>query len=129
MGQAARGVDYSMRHADGTGYVWLTDDMFPGRRGPDGRVREVRIRSYNVTAIRARELEFLIDCLRMFDPRRDAAALEELGVPALLASVIPGLAPRRPAQVVPFRLLDASSRTPPGLEPAFSGGFSDPPRR
>ncbi len=131
MGHPARGVEYRLRHADGSGYVWFSDDMFPGRLGPEGRARVVRIRSYNVTAVRAREVEFLIECLRLFRPRRDAQALEELGVPALLAQLLPALMHKPGGVLLPFRFpqIGGVPPLPPGMEPALSSELRRPQRR
>lgn len=129
MGCEVRDAEYRFLHADGTGYVWLCEDMSPGRRGADGRVREVRLRTYNVTAIRAREVDFLIECLKLFHPRHDARALEELGVPALLSNLFPGLGREGGGRVVPFRLPARDPAGSPGMEPAHSGDFIRSPRR
>jgi PAS domain-containing protein len=126
MGQPQRGVEYRLMHADGRGYVWFADEMVPVRRAPDRQVREVYIRSHNLTAIRAREIDFILECLRLFRPRRDTRALEDLGVPALLASLLPGRCTTRPGRVIPFRLA-ADRRGPiPGMEPALSDDFRGP---
>jgi hypothetical protein len=131
MGQPQRGIEYRLMHADGSGYVWLSDEMAPVRRGPEGRVREVQIRSHNLTALRAREIDFILECLRLFQPRRDARALEDLGVPALLGSLLPGRCAARPGRVIPFRLGDPRTGPIPGMEPALSDDFPppEPPRR
>jgi hypothetical protein len=120
MGQPQRGIEYRLMHADGRGYVWLSDEMEPGGRAPDGRVREVHIRSHNLTAIRAREIDFILECLRLFRPRRDRHALEDLGVPALLGSLLPGRCTARPGEVIPFRLGASRTDHVPGMEPALS---------
>jgi len=120
MGHPTSGVEYRMLHSDGTGYVWFSDDMIPGQRTADGRVREVRIRSYNVTAVRARELEFLIDCLRQFHPRHDSGDLAELGVPLLLANLFPRLARSGSGRVVRFQPQAGPASSSPGMEPVVS---------
>ncbi len=89
MGRTIRGSEIRMAHADGTGYVWLVSDLRPRLRRPDGRVRDVHFRTFDNTALRARELDFAIGCLRQFHPRRDRDILEDLGVPALIKTLLP----------------------------------------
>lgn len=129
MGHEVRGAEYRVLHADGTGYVWFSEDMFPRRRRPDGRVRDVRLRTYNVTPIRAREVDFLIECLGLFHPERDSDALEELGVPALLSNLVPWIEHRGAGRVIPFRMPEAYPPPTPGMEPALSSDFPAPHRR
>lgn len=126
MGQPQRGIEYRLMHADGSGYVWFSDEMEPARRAPDRRVREVHIRSHNLTPIRAREIDFILECLRLFRPRRDTRALEDLGVPALLGSLLPGRCSARPGRVIPFRLGTGRTDPVPGMEPALSDDFHHP---
>jgi hypothetical protein len=126
MGQPQRGIEHRLMHADGTGYVWLSDEMEPLRRPSDGRVWAAHIRSHNLTAIRAREIDFILECLRLFRPRRDARALEDLGVPALLGSLLPGRCAARPGEVIPFRLGTHRTDPVPGMEPALSHDLHDP---
>ncbi|MEE9231482.1 MAG: hypothetical protein V3U86_12335 [Acidobacteriota bacterium] len=89
MGRKVRGDEIRFAHADGTGYVWLVSDLRPRLRYPDGRVRDVHIRTFDITTLRARELNFAISCLRQFHPRRDRDILEDLDIPSLINKLLP----------------------------------------
>jgi hypothetical protein len=130
LGRSVPGAEYRLRHSDGTGYVWLTEEMTPTRRHPDGRVQEVRCLSFDVTALRARELDFVLGCLRQFNFRREREILEELEVPALMARLLPCRLPHETGKIVPFRKRPEQNARRSRLEPALAPALPPPwPRR
>jgi hypothetical protein len=129
MGRVERGVEHRIMHSDGTGYVWLSEDMIPCRWDAHGRVRQVRIRSFDVTALRAREVDFALECLRLFRRPEDAVALEELGIPALLANLLPGEARHAAGKLIPFPFRVEQDPLSPGMRPALSSNMPRRPRR
>ena len=120
MGCTIRGSEFRMAHADGNGDLWLVSDLRPRLRYPDGRVRDVHVRTFDITALRARELDFAISCLRQFHPRRDRDILEDLDVPSLISTLLPHRRNGKGGAVLRFRRLNgapprpALRRMPPG---------------
>lgn len=110
MGHTIRGIEIRWAHADGNGYIWTVSDLRPRLRYPDGRVRDVHSRTYDITALRARELDFVISCLRQFHPRRDRDVLEALDIPSLISTLLPHRRTGNGATVLQFRRSNGTRR-------------------
>ncbi|MEE9219414.1 MAG: PAS domain-containing protein [Acidobacteriota bacterium] len=132
MGRPARNVEFRMAHADGTGYVWLVDEMRPRRRLPDGRVLDVHIRTLDLTALRAREIDFALDCLELCGSRPDPELLAELGLPELLERLLLDRPLRQNGNgiLIPFPKARGSNGSAGGFHSLSPSGCfrSSPPR-